>query len=188
MINRAHLSGAPVSATLELIHYIERSDSPLQITPVTTADLPAILAIENAGFSAAEAGTPAAYAARIAAFPETFLVARDGTQVLGFICGPIVRDTLVADWMYDQAPTNLSTGGHQMILTVAVAPTAQGLGVGSRLLTALATVAAAHHCESLALTCLADRIPFYEKNGYHQAGVSTSAHANETWYNLVRDL
>lgn len=160
----------------------------MQISQAIAADLPAILTIENAGFNPAEAGTPAAYAARLAAFPETFLVAKENNVVLGFICGPIVSDELVQDWMYDQAPTNLPDGGHQMILTVAVSPAAQGRGLGSQLLSALAQVATAHHCQSIALTCLADRIPFYEKNGYHQVGVSTSEHAGETWYDLVRPL
>lgn len=165
----------------------ERSDF-LQISQATAADLPAILTIENAGFTPAEAGSPAAYAARLKAFPETFLVAKDGDQVLGFICGPIVDQPLVEDWMYDDAPTNRPTGGHQIILTVAVSPAAQGRGIGSQLLTALARVAQAHHCDTIALTCLADRIPFYQKNGYVKVGVSSSAHAGETWYDLVKTL
>ena len=160
----------------------------MHLRQVVPADLPAILKIEHAGFTAAEAGTPEAYAARIQAFPATFLVAEERNTLLGFVCGPIVADDLVADWMYDQAPTNLPTGGHQMILTIAVAPAAQGRGIGSRLLRAFAESATAHHCQSIALTCLADRIPFYQKNGYQVVGVSTSQHAGETWYDLVKEL
>lgn len=160
----------------------------MQITQATPADLPAILAIEQAGFSPEEAGSPAAYRQRLAQFPETFLIAKDQATVLGFICGPIVDEPLVADWMYDDAPVNRRTGGHQMVLTVAVAPSAQGRGVGSQLLVALEQVALAHHCTSIALTCLADRIPFYEKNGFHKQGVSASQHADETWYDLVKPL
>ena len=156
--------------------------------PATAADLPAILAIENAGFTPAEAGTPEAYAARLKAFPATFLVAKDDAQVLGFICGPIVTQTRVEDWMYDDAPTNLPTGGHQMVLTVAVAPNTRGQGIGSQLLAALARVAKAKQCRTMALTCLEDRIPFYEKNGFRNAGVSASSHAGETWYDLIKQL
>ncbi|QMU08375.1 GNAT family N-acetyltransferase [Levilactobacillus suantsaii] len=160
----------------------------MQIIPATRADLPAILRIENAGFTPEEAGSPAAYEARLAAFPTTFLVAHDHGTIVGFICGPIVTESLVADWMYADAPQNLPHGGHQMVLTVAVAPAAQGQGIGSQLLSALAQVAATRGCTSMALTCLADRIPFYQKNGFRSLGVSQSAHAGETWYDLVKDL
>ncbi|MGY0337619.1 hypothetical protein ACW185_08840 [Limosilactobacillus fermentum] len=40
----------------------------------------------------------------------------------------------------------------------------------------------------MTLTCLVDRIPFYERNGYQNHGVATSTHANEVWYNMIKPL
>lgn len=57
----------------------------MEITPVKMLDLPQIMAIEKSGFSEAEAGSEAAYRERIEKLADTFLVARDGAVVLGFI-------------------------------------------------------------------------------------------------------
>ncbi len=155
----------------------------------TSSYLDDIVRIENAGFNPEEAGSLSQYTERIQRFPETFLLAIDEQKtLLGFICGPAVQARFVEDWMYEDNPENIATGGHQTILTVAVSPEARGQGVGSQLLQALEKVAREQGRESIALTCLEDRIPFYEKNGYINRGESASQHANEQWYNLEKVL
>lgn len=160
------------------------------IETIKKSDINDIVRIENAGFNPAEAGSKQAYLARIAAFPTTFLVARQAinTPVIGFVCGPIVKEHFIQDWMYEKAPKNLSENGHQMILTIAVDPDYQGQHVGSKLLDAIKKIDIKNKCQSIALTCLADRIPFYEKNGYKNLGESKSSHAGETWYNMEFQL
>lgn len=160
----------------------------MDITPVSPADLDQILAIERAGFTPAEAGSRAQYAARIDNLRADFLVARQAGQVAGFVVGPATEEAVIADWMYKAATTSLARGGHQMILTIAVAPNFRGQGVGSRLLAAFEDHARQKGRQSVALTCLADRIPFYEKNGYRNQGQAASTHAGETWYNLIKPL
>ncbi|HAT55462.1 MAG TPA: GNAT family N-acetyltransferase [Lactobacillus sp.] len=161
----------------------------MRIESAKTADLEQIEAIEQAGFNAAEAASLDTYRERLATLPDTFLVARaDDGHVLGFIVGPAVKERYVADWMYEDTPKNLPTGGHQLVFTIAMAPETRGQGIGSKLLTALAEVATKAGRESMSLTCLADRIPFYEKNGYVNAGVADSQHADEVWFNMEKDL
>lgn len=160
----------------------------MQITPVKMSDLPQIMAIEKAGFSADEAGSEAAYQERITKLPDTFLVARDEAVILGFIVGPAVPQRYIEDAMYDQTPTNLERGGHQLVFTVAVSPLARKQHVGSQLLTALENDARAKSRTSMALTCLERLVPFYEANGYTNQGVADSSHAGETWYNLEKAL
>ncbi|AVK64311.1 GNAT family N-acetyltransferase [Lactobacillus sp. CBA3606] len=158
----------------------------MEITPVRSTDLPQILAIEAAGFTTAEQGTALAYRERMTKLATTFLVARTADTVLGFIVGPAVTARYIEDDMYTVTPTNLVQGGHQLVFTLAVAPTAQHQHVGSQLLTALATVAQQAGRTSMALTCLARLIPFYEQNGFKNQGVAASTHAGETWYNLEK--
>lgn len=160
----------------------------ITITPARQADLPAILAIERAGFSEAEAGSPAAFRDRLEKLPATFLVARTDTGVAGFIVGPAVREEFVTDEMYDRTPRNLPTGGHQLVLSLAVAPDYQGRGIGSQLLAALATVARQAQRTTMSLDSLAANVPFYERNGFQKVNVSPSSHAGETWYRLVKQL
>ena len=162
----------------------------MKITSVQLNDLPEILRIENLGFNPAEAGTRDQYQARIQHLKETFLVARtEDNTVTGFIVGPIIKAPYIEDWMYEaDARSELTPGGTLMILTLAVDPVFQGQGIGSRLLGAIAQQAKQFKCQRIALTCLADRIPFYEHNGYQNMGRAASTHANETWYNLAKVL
>ncbi len=83
---------------------------------------------------------------------------------------------------------NIAQGGYQTVQTVAVHQAARGLGLGSQLLAQLTTRAQAAEREAIALTCLADRIPFYEKNGFTNLGPSQSTHAGEQWYNMEKIL
>lgn len=161
----------------------------MEFRSATRADLDMILVIENQGFNQAEAGTSAQYLARMTNFPETFLVAEDEKKhVLGFICGPAVHERFVEDWMYEDNPRNIASGGYQTVQTVAVHTAARGLGLGSQLLAQMEKVARAAERQAIALTCLVDRIPFYEKNGFTNLGPSASSHAGEQWYNMEKVL
>lgn len=160
----------------------------MEITNATLADLPAILRLERLGFTAAEAGSADQYRDRIEQLTGTFLVGKQAGQVVGFVVGPAVDQPYVADWMYDHTPTNLVTGGHQLIFTIAVDPAYRGAGIGSQLLDALSARAVAAHRQSVSLTSLKRNVPFYLKNGFENRGVADSDHAGEVWYNLVKPL
>ncbi|MDO4903232.1 MAG: GNAT family N-acetyltransferase [Limosilactobacillus sp.] len=160
----------------------------VKINHATLADLDAIMAIERAGFSEEEAGTPEAFRQRIELLPDTFLVARDGDRVVGFIVGPASREKYVNDDMYEHTSRNFPIGGHQLILSIAVAPDYRGQGLGSELLAGIEEVARLAFRETISLTSLEKNVPFYEKNGFTKAGVSTSDHAGEVWYNMVKVL
>lgn len=160
----------------------------INITDATQEDLPAILRIERLGFTAAEAGTATQYQERLKYLKGTFLVAKANGTLVGFVVGPAVTAPLITDQMYAEAQPNLPTGGNQMILTIAVDPASRGQHVGTQLLTAMAKRARAAKRQTIALTCLAKNVPFYEKNGFHNLGVANSQHANEVWINMVKPL
>lgn len=161
----------------------------MRFEKVTQQDLDAIMAIEHAGFNEAEAGSRQAYQERIEHLQSNFIVAKDEkNNVLGFVCGPAVNERFVTDEMYEDTSNNLATGGHQMILTIAVSPDFQGQRVGSRLLAQFERDALKLNRTSIALTCLENRIPFYEKNGFLNRGQSDSTHGNEIWYNMEKIL
>ncbi|GEO58741.1 GNAT family N-acetyltransferase [Companilactobacillus bobalius] len=160
----------------------------MEITHVTIKDLPTILRIERLGFTAEEAGTETQYRDRIEKLVDTFLVAKIDNQVVGFVVGPATKQPYVEDWMYEDTPTNLASGGHQIIFTIAIDPKYRGHSIGSKLLDAVEKDAIKHQRETISLTSLDRNIPFYLKNGFENKGVADSDHADETWYNLVKRL
>lgn len=158
----------------------------MEITKVTLTDLPEIVRIENLGFTPEEAGTKEQYQDRIEKLQDTFLVARIDEQVAGFVVGPAVKEKFVEDWMYENTPKNLPTGGNQIIFTIAVDPKFRRHSIGSKLLKAMEDNAKKAQRESISLTSLEKNLPFYLKNGFKNLGVADSEHAGETWYNLVK--
>ncbi|MBB1078567.1 GNAT family N-acetyltransferase [Limosilactobacillus sp. STM2_1] len=160
----------------------------MKIEHVVMADLPAILDIERAGFSPAEAGSKAAFVNRIENIPDTFLVAKEEEQVVGFIVGPVTSIPAIDDKYYEHVAPNLPVGDYLCVLSLAVAPEFQRKGIGSQLLSAFVNVARNYHCQQIILDSLAKNIPFYEANGFNKAGISLSNHADETWFNMVKNV
>ncbi len=153
------------------------------------ADLATIMTIERAGFSAEEAATENAMAERITLINDTFVVARnEKAEVIGYIVGPAFDQRYLTDDLYDELTPNDPKAPYQTVLSLAVAPDYHGQGLGSLLLSHLAEIAKAQHRQAITLTCLAELVPFYEKNGYQNEGISDSAHAGEIWYNMVYDI
>ncbi|WP_343031901.1 GNAT family N-acetyltransferase [Secundilactobacillus folii] len=153
-----------------------------------TAELDQIMAIENQGFTPEEAATRPSMAERIEKISDTFIVASEGHRVLGYVVGPASNDRYIADDLFTHLDANRSTDRYQTVLSLVVEKAAQGRGIASRLLSELAKVAKQQHREAITLTCLKALVPFYEKNGYANEGVSASSHAGETWYNMVLEL
>lgn len=160
----------------------------MDFQPAHLTDLDQIMAIETVGFSADEAATRIAMQERIKNIPETFIVAKSGPNVLGYIVGPTFSQRYLTDDLFEHTPKNQATDPYQTVLSLAVAESAQGKGIASQLLSELAMTARAAHRQAITLTCLTHLITFYEQNGYRNEGVSASDHAGEKWYNLVYPL
>ena len=160
----------------------------LTFHPAEPDQLDAIMTIENQGFNPDEAATRKSMSQRITCISDTFIVASQHQQVLGYIVGPASDDRYISDDLFDHLEANRPTDRYQTVLSLAVAKSTRNMGLGSSLLTELAKVARAQHREAITLTCLEKLIPFYEHNGYVNEGVSASTHAGETWYNMVKVL
>ncbi|MBP7352586.1 GNAT family N-acetyltransferase [Comamonas terrigena] len=166
----------------------ENAVSGLVLRQATPADLPRLIAIENACFTPQEAATPAAFAQRLQCIPDSFWVAVLEGRVVGLVNGPVVNERYIRDGLFRELGANPATGGHQTVLGLAVDPACRQLGLGRRLLAQLEAVARAAQRETVTLTCLQDRVPFYEALGYANEGPSASAHAGAQWFNMVKPL
>ena len=166
----------------------ESLDDRLHLRQATPADLAALIALENQSFTPDEAATPDAFALRLQRIPDSFWVAEVEGHLVGLVNGPVVAERYIRDELFKDLQPNPAQGGHQTVLGLAVAPAWRQKGIGRRLLAQLESVARAAQRETVTLTCLEDRIPFYEALGYVNEGRSASAHAGEAWFNMVKPL
>ncbi|WDF81902.1 GNAT family N-acetyltransferase [Lacticaseibacillus pabuli] len=160
----------------------------MQIHQAQPNELAQIMTIEHAGFTPDEAATEAAMRDRIVQIPDTFLVAEQNGQVTGYVVGPALTQRYITDDLFKTLTPNETSAPYLAILSLAVAPSAQGQGVGGQLLTAFAARARDQGRQAITLTCLKRLIPFYEAHGYVNEGIADSAHAGEVWYNMVQTL
>ncbi|GAT17755.1 GNAT family N-acetyltransferase [Secundilactobacillus silagei] len=160
----------------------------LTFQPAKPNQLSAIMTIENQGFTPDEAATKPSMAERIDRISDTFIVASQDQQVLGYVVGPASDERYLSDDLYAHLTANKPSDRYQTVLSLAVAKSARDQHIGSQLLAELAQVAHAQNRTAITLTCLKKLVPFYERNGYVNEGVSDSAHAGETWYNMVKTL
>ncbi|GHP13084.1 N-acetyltransferase [Lentilactobacillus fungorum] len=161
---------------------------PISYQPAKLSQLPEIMAIERSGFSSTEAATEAAMRDRIQLYPDTFITAVSDGQLAGYIVGPSFNQRYLTDDLFEHAQPNNPADPYQTVLSLVVAPTFQGQGIASQLLAELAKVAKHQHRQAITLTCLNQLVPFYERNGYVNEGISASNHAGEVWLNMVRPL
>lgn len=126
---------------------------------------------------------------RIEVISDTFLIAETANEeICGYIVGPAITERYLSDDLFEKTIPNPANAAFQSVLSLAVHEKFRGLGIASQLLTELARVSAGQKRSAITLTCLAELIPFYERNHYRNEGKSNSAHAGETWYNLVCEL
>ena len=159
----------------------------MKIRTADLMDLPAIYKIECENFSPEEAMSQELLAKHIELLPETFLVAEKDGQILGFIEGPVRPERYLLDISFTMEIEDFShqAGGYISITSLSVSKEAQSMGLGRRLLEAMKEIAISNGRDGINLTCHDYLIPYYEKQGFTNEGLSASQYAGEVWYNLV---
>jgi len=158
----------------------------LTLRTVQLTDLQQLILIENEAFTPEEAATREAFIERIRLIPDTFIVAEQGDTVLGYVNGPIINKSYITDDLFIEIQPNPARGGYQSILGLAVSSQARSQGIAKLLLDKLDELTAANDRQGTTLTCKEELIPFYEKLGFTNEGVSESEHGGIRWYNLLK--
>ena len=104
----------------------------------------------------------------------------------GYLEGPVRPERYLIDSSFSEVE-DLSQleQGFISITSLSIAKEAQGLGVGTLLLEAMKEIAIKDGRQGINLTCHDYLIPYYEKQGFTNEGLSESQYAGEVWYNLV---
>ena len=146
---------------------------PITIRQVTLSDLDEILAIEEANFSSEEAFSRQSLEESIRKTADTFLVARDENQLVGYV--------LVAVGSGSDTQTSLNL----KIKRVAIHPDHRGQGLGTLLLATLKQVAVEGGVKCLRLTCSDDLLSYFEMNGFVEEEVPEALYASSSEWNLI---
>ncbi|WP_066398049.1 GNAT family N-acetyltransferase [Neobacillus mesonae] len=158
------------------------------IRNVKMTDLPELVTIEQLCFTEEEAATREAFEKRIQMTPDSFFVAEEEGKVAGLVNGPVIAQEYITDDLFHEIKRNPATGGHQSILGLAVSPAFQSRGIASMLLNHIEKAANQNKRQTITLTCKENLIPFYEKHGYTNKGISASEHGGVKWYNMIKQL
>ena len=162
--------------------------TPVLIRPVTPSDLAAVTAVEAICFPAAEAATEESFRARIAAFQECFFVAIQGESIIGFINGCATDERTIRDEMFADSSLHNPTGRYQSIFGLDVLPEYRKKGIAAALMEHMIEDARKKGRAGLILTCKERLIPYYEKFGYKNLGVSASVHGGAVWYDMLLEF
>ena len=151
-------------------------------------DLDTIMTIETAGFTPQEAATRTCMASRITNYPDTFIVARAGGTIVGYVVGPATDQPTITDDLFSTGQPNRPDDPYIAVLSLAVSPRHRHQNVGSQLLEQLTQIARTQNRQAITLTCLQRLIPFYEHQVFQNEGRAASTHAGEVWYNMVKKM
>lgn len=160
----------------------------IEIRNASISDLDKIAAIEESCFPKAEAATKESFRKRLEAFKESFFVAENDKEIIGFINGAITDSKTIYDELYENTKLHNPNGKYQSVFGLDVKKEFRNNGVATKLMNHM--IEASKKCgrKGLVLTCKKQLINYYEKFGYINNGVSESVHGSAVWYDMFLKL
>lgn len=156
----------------------------MMIRTAKMSDLPEITALEEICFPPEQACTEKKFRDRLRYYPNHFLLLFDEGRLVSMINGPVSDQRDLTDDLFDNASAHKTNGRWQMILGVDTLPACRRKGYAGILIRAMIRDARAQGREGLVLTCLQDKIHFYEKFGFVCEGISQSVHGGAVWHQM----
>jgi len=148
-------------------------------------DLDGITEVERVCFPPLEAAPRDSFEKRLEAFSDSFLVAVEGGEIIGFINGCVTNKQHIFDEMFHDTLLHNHRGEYQAIFGLAVIAKYRGCGVAHRLMNEFIELARGRGKKGLILTCKEQRIDYYAAFGYKNLGVSGSNHGGAVWYDMI---
>lgn len=154
----------------------------MKVRTANINDLKAIAAVEAECFPKAEAATAGDFANRLKYYADHFLLMYDGEKLAAFIDGFVTDEPDLTDEMYAKADMHNENGAWQMIFGVNTVPEYRRRGLAGKLITEFINKARLENRKGLVLTCKEKLVPYYEKFGFINEGLTDkSIHGNVKW-------
>lgn len=151
----------------------------------TLTDLDKITALEHICFPPNEAASRESFIKRLEFFPGHFWVLETESQLVGFINGMVTDNETIVDEMFADAHLHNEEGKWQSIFGLAVSPDFRKQGYAGQLIRHFINKAKEQERAGVTLTCKEYLVPFYEKFGFRDLGVSTSVHGGAIWHDMT---
>ena len=148
-------------------------------------DLDAVCFVESSCFPVKEAASRESFFHRLRVFPDHFWMMFDGDQLVSFVNGMVTDVPDLQDEMYENAAMHNPNGKWQMIFGVNTLARYRCRGFAGKLLNCAIEQARVQGRLGVVLTCKKEKIPYYEKFGFQNEGVSSqSVHGGAKWYQM----
>lgn len=151
----------------------------------TLNDLDGISEIENICFPPNEAASKESFSNRIKAYAEHFWLLESEGKLIGFVNGMVTNQNTISDELFSDASLHNKTGKWQSIFGIAVSPEFRNQGYAGQLMKHLIAQAKNDGREGVILTCKSHLIPYYQRFGFTDLGVSQSVHGGEVWNDMT---
>lgn len=160
----------------------------LSIRPAKMSDLDRCAEIEAACFPREQAASRRSIRDRLSVYPGHILLGERNGLVAGYAMGPVIDVPAIADEMFADPSCHDPAGPYQSVFSLAVHPDWQRQGYGRQLLNALIDLARRENRRAVTLTCLQEKIAYYESFGFVNQGAAASVHGGAVWYDMVLQL
>lgn len=147
-------------------------------------DLEELAYIESVSYPTAEGASRDSIKGRLEKFPGHFWILEEDGRIIAFINGFVTDEKDLTDEMYDHPEMHDEDGRWQMIFSVVTAPEYRRRGYAGRVMKKVLEDAGKQKRAGAVLTCKEALIPFYEKFGFVNEGVSASTHGDAVWYQM----
>lgn len=156
----------------------------ITIRRATIDDLDMISMLETICFPESEAATREALSERLKTYSNHFWLLEKEGKIISMVNGMVTNERDLSDEMYSNAGLHDENGNWQMIFGVDTHPDFRKKGYAGRLLKHFINEAKEEKREGIVLTCKKSLIPYYEKFGFRNEGISKSVHGNVEWYQM----
>ena len=158
----------------------------MKIRKATIQDLDMVAAVEAECFPPAEAASKAAFAERLAAYGDHFLLMFDEEdRLISFVDGFVTDEEILTDEMFADASMHNEQGAWQMVFGVNTIPLHRCKGYAGLLLKMMIEDARKQGRKGVILTCKKEKRAYYSKFGFVDQGVSTdSTHGGAVWHQM----
>ena len=145
-------------------------------------DLDAIAQVEAECFPVAEAATKKEFKERLTFYKDHFWLMFDEDKLISFVDGFVTDLPDLTDEMYADAGMHNEKGAWQMVFGVNTIPAYRKKGYAGQLIEQMIADARQQGRKGLVLTCKDTLVPYYERFGFINEGISeNSTHGNAEW-------